>query len=381
MNMREIYKGLSSKLVSDFEISSQIEHNGDLGTFREGSLRKFLLDERLPNKYSIGHGQIISQKNDVSKSVDLVVYDHVNNIPLLYDQNTQIFPIEAVYGIIECKSALSKEKLLEGLENIKSVKQIAPQDNTSNGFPGFITSFKLDVPFGIIFAYKLGGNSLDSLEKNLREWESSNDIKVWPNMIVVLNEGIITHCNEFSQKILFDKYFSKSLHYSSVSYKEETLFHFYISLLDLCSSVTIGNFRLENYFNLPDKIGSYYVKGNDRWRSNNDGAKVRLNESFIDRVYKECIQKEKIPYGDFLRKTLGTIPEYTEKIFDINHQVYLYDPDNLPGFHEIKNPITFSDKAPVVTERMLIPFFELEINEEYFFIPQAYLCDSDFEKC
>ncbi|MDX6038497.1 hypothetical protein SH917_23065, partial [Acinetobacter baumannii] len=46
-------------------------------------------------------------------------------------------------------------------------------------------------PFGVIFAYDLGGNSLDSLEENLQEWCSKNPASVWPNMICVLNQGLI----------------------------------------------------------------------------------------------------------------------------------------------------------------------------------------------
>jgi hypothetical protein len=56
-----------------------------------------------------------------------VIFDKHENSSLVYDESTQVFPIESVYGIIECKSHLPKEKLLEGLENIKSVKKLLHQ--------------------------------------------------------------------------------------------------------------------------------------------------------------------------------------------------------------------------------------------------------------
>ena len=124
MNIKKIYRNLSDKFILDFENSSEINHNGNIGEYREKSLKEFLENGRLPQRYAIGNGEIISSVSGVSKQSDLIIYDSVEGLSFEGKDNLKIFPIESVCGIIEVKSCLSKEKLLEGLENIKSVKKL-----------------------------------------------------------------------------------------------------------------------------------------------------------------------------------------------------------------------------------------------------------------
>ena len=92
---------------TDFVASAQVHHKGSKGTFREGILRDFLEAGRLPMRYGLGAGEIISYiRGETSRQADLIVYDKLNGITLLYDKAVQVFPINCVYGIIEVKSAL-----------------------------------------------------------------------------------------------------------------------------------------------------------------------------------------------------------------------------------------------------------------------------------
>ena len=84
MDLKTIYNEIAKKLLSDFNISSYIPNGPDKGTFREDSLKNFLEDGKLPKKYSLGHGQIITRKNEISKSADIVIYDNIENTPLIY---------------------------------------------------------------------------------------------------------------------------------------------------------------------------------------------------------------------------------------------------------------------------------------------------------
>jgi hypothetical protein len=307
MDFKNVYNEISKKLLSDFAISSQIPHGTDKGTFREDSIRKFLEDGRLPKKYSLGHGQIITRKNEISKSMDIVIYDNIENAPLIYNELTQIFPIESVYGIIECKSHLSKEKLLEGLENIKSVKSIAPKDRAIRKNVLSITKYPRPVLFGIIFSYSLGSNSIDSIEKNVAEWEKENDSKYWPNLIVVLNEALIFHRNIPDLKIVVsNEDIVKDVILGGNRHKEDVFFKFYIYLIELCSSMQLGGFHIMEYFNLPDKMEDLYVKGNDKWVDIKTGEKSRLRYDFLKKVYDYCDDTRKSNYVDVFKKATGS---------------------------------------------------------------------------
>ena len=71
MDVEFIFRRISQKLMADFDISAQINHQGIKGTYRENALKRFLQEGKLPGKYSIGSGEIISPLNQVSKQSDL----------------------------------------------------------------------------------------------------------------------------------------------------------------------------------------------------------------------------------------------------------------------------------------------------------------------
>ncbi len=177
---------------ADFEATAQINHAGSKGASRENILRSFLAEGRLPAKYGLGSGEVVGRVRDTSKQCDVVVYDKLNGVTLLYDESSQVFPVDCVYGIIEVKSTLSKAELLDALEKIKTLKEMAP-DHSGLTIVGNSLIQCRARPFGVVFAYGLADNSLDSLLDNLREWEKETPNTFWPNYICVLETGVIYH--------------------------------------------------------------------------------------------------------------------------------------------------------------------------------------------
>lgn len=321
----------------------------------------------------------ISRKNEVSKSVDLVIYDSIDFSPLLYNDTTQIFPVESIYGIIECKSRLSKEKLLEGLDNIKSVKVIAPNDHAYKK-NGLITmSYSRPTPFGIIFAYSLGGNSLQSLTSNLIDWEKENDSKLWPNLIVVLNEGIIIHRNFNLEDQVYNNDISSESQPWAVEIKDSSLFKFYLVLMDLCNEMQLGGFRLEDYFDLPENFGDLYVKGNDKFRSKN-GKRIRVKIDFLREVNEYCDDTKKSNYVDVFKKMTGSFIDGMDEELYSNFPSFLYNPNNYPGMHEITPSYKMVDGRPQFIDNLCFPFCEFDINDKHIFIPFTYLKDDKWEE-
>ena len=190
MDTKAIFRRLSRKMLEDFSISAKIHHQGSKGSYRENTLKRFLSEGRPPSRYGIGTGEIVGPAHNVSHQSDLIIYDRLNGIALIYDENTQVYPIECVAGTIEAESTLSKTEFIKSLENIKSVKKLSPRETTSRPAFGFHVAFPRPLPFGAVFGYRLGGNSLSSLAENLREWEQNTPKEYWPNVIAILESRL-----------------------------------------------------------------------------------------------------------------------------------------------------------------------------------------------
>lgn len=383
MDIQKVFRRISKKLYNDFEISAQINHNGNIGDYRENALTKFLEEGRLPIRYGVGSGEIVGHISNVSKQSDLIIFDQLNNIPLLYDSKVQVYPIDCIYGIVEVKSQLSKQKLIEGLENIKSVKQLAPNDTVRKDFMFMSQAYKRPKPFGFIFAYSLSNNSLSSLVENLKEWEKENDSDYWPNLIVVLGEGIIYHTKkETFTKTIASGAIMKDCYPSSLNHKDDSFFYFYSYLLDLCNSIELPNVQLSKFLNLPVQQGKYVVKNNDRIvkADPNDKNVYRLKESFIDNVVKWCKAKGTITKRELYLRQFGQLPQGIEKVDNLDKKVYFYNPDNLLGLHEVENAITMGeDNNPIVDPRVGIPSSWIEVDGESYCYSSNNVKDADYE--
>ena len=382
MDIRKVYRGISSKLLEDFNISSEINHQGNKGTYREGALKDFLNSGRLPKRYGIGSGEIIGPTRNVSKQTDLIIYDKIEGISLIYNDNIQVYPIESVIGVIEVKSKLSKTELYNSLENIKSTKELCPDDaitSVTNSF--FYNTRPRSKPFGIVFAYSLANNSLESLTQNLRDWESKNSKEFWPNLIVVLGEGIIHHCGKgirhyslFSNDVL-----KKATDVLYIAYRDDTLFHFYSTLIDLCSQTSLGPVNLKQYFDPAEQIREYTVRHHDKMVNRKTNKVYRYNYNFIKKIVTTCKASGKISNKEMFLKQLGTIPTGCDEDF-LNEKVYFYDPEHLPRL-DLNTGIDIIEGKPVVTERTVTVTDYIEVNRETYYFPTCYVTDKDSEEC
>lgn len=382
MDVRKVYRTVSRKLLHDFNISAEINHRGSKGSFRETALRDFLKSGRLPQRYGVGTGEIIGPARNVSRQSDLVVFDQLNGLALLLSDSVQVYPIESVYGVIEVKSALSKQEFVKALENIKSVKALTPIENILQRGPLMTTSYARPAPFGMVFAYCLADNSLDSLCANLKEWEASNSPDYWPNLVAVLGEGIIHHYGDGLKHCIANNDLKAGCYPMAIAYREDSLFQFYIALLDLCGETHLGAPELRRYYDPAEQIGPYLVRNHDRGRRRGpaaDKSVYRFNLQFIEKVVTWCKQRGKLSQKSLYLKQVGSVPVGVDDAW-LEHEVYHYDPEGLPGLHQIQNPITKTATGVYVNGRLLLPAHWIEVDNELFFFPLAYVSESDTEK-
>lgn len=109
-----------------FEVSASISNHSDiLGDARESFIRD-VLSKFLPATVHVGTGQIVDAGGNTSKQIDVVIYR--KDFPILRSfGNADVYLVEGVLATIEVKSTLDKAKLVEALDNGRSVKDLRVQ--------------------------------------------------------------------------------------------------------------------------------------------------------------------------------------------------------------------------------------------------------------
>jgi hypothetical protein len=196
-NFSEYIHNIERTVTSQFLEANSIAHMGDRGENRESILRKFL-EDHLPARYGFAKGQVINSSGEISHSADIIIYDRLS-CPLFYAGQTAILPVEGVYGIIEVKSTLSKTTFLDAAGKINDFKKMSVR-NVGIVRKEQSTNLRFSSrPFGMIFAYQLADNSLESIAANLVEANNEKIIELFTNITCVLGVG-----NVFLRKIRWD---------------------------------------------------------------------------------------------------------------------------------------------------------------------------------
>jgi len=384
MDAKQLFRLVSEKMRSDFELAAQFVHKGTRGTARENTLRDFLAKGRLPARYGLGAGEVVGLVRDVSRQCDIVVYDSMYGLSLHYDEDNQIYPIDSVYGIIEVKSGLSKTELLDSLEKIKVFKEMAVGGAIVDPMGGGFTMVRSRPrPFGVVFAYSLGGNSIDSLYENLQEWESQNSPTTWPNYICILNEGCIHHQHLFETCLDSEAIKNKSIPVP-LKYGNDSLFKFYCALHDMCSHMKLGPIELERYFSPGVKIGRFSVFGRiTEVQVAFDGKSpipACLKESTLEKIVAWCAKTEKIRHSDLLKKQFGQLPlGVTENSTGMNALLFLYNPDNFPGLDELQANPPAKEITPTDHFSTLLNIMDVTIDGDLYALATGSLNAADWE--
>lgn len=377
MDIKDIYRSDSKRLSEEFKSSLAFGQNGLIGDSRENYLEKYLRSH-LPKKIALGKGIILGYKSDEkSQQVDIVLYDNINCPSLFGNEREQLFPVESVLGVIEVKSHLSKTKLKEAIKNIASVKERLHEGSiTRNGKQHYI--------LGVVFAYDLSNNSLESLRLNMHELIDGMDTWLWPDLIVILNQGIIyRHLSGSFNELTGIKPDPSTCFWNTLKYKEDTLFEFFIRLNDFLSNMESENVYLGRYKDLPKRVGKHFVLGHDKFTTLK-GNKVRLTYEFINKVYDYCEKIGTVTMQDILIKLLGAVPVgLGEEI--LNTKLFLYNPDNVKGFpfEELRIMYSSNDSKKAkdwhLQKRYLSPHVLLIIDGNEYWVPSCYIEENYIE--
>lgn len=209
-------------LHQKYEVSSTIRHRGERGRQREHGLLTFLRDN-LPKAYGVATGEVIPYLGPTpSPQCDIIIYDHLRMPVLGAGDSVQQVPLEAVYGVIECKSLIDQKALDDTGRKIRAIRELSRCPSKRP------LKKKMDPgPFYILFGYRLKSSSKQCT--NFMAAESKNrDVDV-----IALNKGCGLWLEKIDRPIWLNTTEEKSGYH-------ETLIFFFINLLERLRSVDLG---------------------------------------------------------------------------------------------------------------------------------------------
>jgi hypothetical protein len=179
-----ILDSLNRQILNQLDLANAIKHPGENGRAREQILADFF-KQLLPRSYSISTGFVIDAVGGISKQIDLVIY-RSDYHPMFEIGSIKHFPVESVAAVIENKASItSGKKLLQALENIKSVKALDRTNQGKNyligagqGSPVNPDNFQHQVFGGIMTEQSL---SPDVLRQKLFGFMQANPRRTWHN--------------------------------------------------------------------------------------------------------------------------------------------------------------------------------------------------------
>jgi hypothetical protein len=98
-------------------------HHLSAGENREGIVAQFL-ECHLPQRFGVSSGLVISHDGMFSNQADLVIVDHLNNAPLHGTSKNKLWPVEAVYALIEVKTSLTPTELADAVAKCRKFKAL-----------------------------------------------------------------------------------------------------------------------------------------------------------------------------------------------------------------------------------------------------------------
>lgn len=254
--LQSVYRQISNFITTSSEGSELIQHGAEKGLGNEEIIRN-VFKKILPIKYAVTKGKIINSFGQMSKHVDLIVYDAINCPSLYIDEHqNKIVPIEGVYFVAEIKTKLNKTKIKESYENIKSIKKL----KSSRYNASINNKISIIPPLSAIIAFK-DDRKLDTIYNNYVEFSRKYEIDYNAYSYSESSPGYLTI---FNNKYLIDDIvvIKKGMIYHmydqvpvKMASKIDTFGIFLVGLLNHLQEIRLKSFSPLNYF---DEINIMY---------------------------------------------------------------------------------------------------------------------------
>lgn len=159
-DFKKFYESLNEELIAVKDRVRSLIGNanwGEDGRYREAVLKN-VISKFLPKKYSIGTGFAINKDKEITKQIDIIIYD--NSFPILFSEGDFVVVLaDSVKAIIEVKSSI------ESTTTLKKIIRYC-EGNAKKIEIGFAQNQKI---FNGIFCYECR-LSLDTLKNSLIDY-------------------------------------------------------------------------------------------------------------------------------------------------------------------------------------------------------------------
>lgn len=187
-----LFSDAADMLRSEFEyIRKTNPHSGEKGAEAEEVLKRFL-NGHLPQRFRAASGIVLDDNNGLSRQTDVIVYDALDSAVYRASDRMQIVSANVTAAVIEVKSSLNAQTLTDGYAKIASVKTLEKSRIGVMDRPTTRSGLDTVGTMGVIFGFD-SDLSLGTLAKHARELNSQYESYYWPDMIVVLDKGVVTY--------------------------------------------------------------------------------------------------------------------------------------------------------------------------------------------
>lgn len=192
----QLFHDASDRLRSEFEyIRKTNPHAGTKGEEVEEILKKFFNDH-LPKRYHTTSGIIIDNEDNVSKQTDVIIYDALASPVYRASDTLQILPIDTIASVVEVKTCLNKKELEDAYEKIASCKKLKKTNLSSIDLKPTGSDLTTIGTLGVVFGFD-SDTTLEALAEGMVELNKKYPSELWPNMVVVLDKGVVDYFVQF----------------------------------------------------------------------------------------------------------------------------------------------------------------------------------------
>ncbi|MEX0966102.1 MAG: DUF6602 domain-containing protein [Bacteroidia bacterium] len=160
-----LIKGFYERVISTKELRHKLN---------KGEIRELFLNELLSNfiteQFGIGTGIIVDSYGNQSHQIDVILYDNRILPPMIKNSNLGVYPLESVLAVIEVKSSISRQIILDTEKNFKHLDETLICHNQLR-HPIFIVKGIIGFNRNPIKELK-DGNNKNWLEKNIHHTDS-----------------------------------------------------------------------------------------------------------------------------------------------------------------------------------------------------------------
>ncbi|MER6437466.1 DUF6602 domain-containing protein [Streptomyces sp. NPDC001185] len=188
----KILRSVAQRMRADFEQSRNFSHNGEAGTSREALVRDFLASYLPSHVKTVHNAEIVTASGETSPQCDIVLADR-GTPPFTNLGGYRILPNECVYGVVEVKTKLDKDQLIDACNKISKLRRMSKDSYRPT--PGLISqktfahgkAYDFFPTSGIIVAFD--SLKLETIGSHLMDWCQTRPLMEWPDSVWVLGKG------------------------------------------------------------------------------------------------------------------------------------------------------------------------------------------------